>query len=265
MNFKKNTICGWFALYLLLWLCPLLQANDRGYRIVFGIMEYQPNQKYWKIIFQTREIPMMSKDQGMIFGVIVDPKLKEKYTLTCRLSTIGTNAKSAESEEIETYEHVGVPFSFEEEDPLGLYILDVFINGNLEETITFDVVESKYNTVLDAIKDYRNSIAYSDRAYRLATDGYELYKNGEIKNVNGNSVYVDPDEESQVYDVRITGPWMEVDRNDDGFHETIFRIIDEDVRYFGSLGSEGRLVDVGGEYEEYLNQKWNNIRYKDDI
>ncbi len=120
-------------------------------------------------------------------------------------------------------------------------------------------------SVLIALVIFASSCVHSNRphykyvddglplyVWKLANEGWELYKQGEFETSSKGGHYTDPTPETRTRNFWSDGNYAKFDRGDDGHLETIFAIHDGDLVYMGVLGGDGTFYKVGDTFEGYL-------------
>ena len=100
----------------------------------------------------------------------------------------------------------------------------------------------------DVGDDYELTVAVAVNA----NQGWQLYRAQEFAGAFGSGHYTDPDPQTRVKDFWSDGRTAKLDRDDNGHHETVFTIKDNELLYVGSIGAKGTLVDAARDYRRFL-------------
>jgi len=95
--------------------------------------------------------------------------------------------------------------------------------------------------------------------WQLAQNGLNLYKAGEIKRSSRSGHYTDPDLDTKVFDFWTNGVLARLDSDDNGSHETIFVIYDNQLKYVGKIGSMGVFEAATPEYKLFLGKTLQDL------
>ena len=96
--------------------------------------------------------------------------------------------------------------------------------------------------------DYELTVAVAVKA----NQAWQLYRDEEFAGAFNNGHYTDPDPRTRVNDFWSDGLVAKLDRDDNGHHETIFAIVENELVYVGSIGAKGTFVDAARVYHRYL-------------
>lgn len=94
--------------------------------------------------------------------------------------------------------------------------------------------------------DYKLTVAVVE----LALKEQQLFQAEEFVSTYNGGSYTNPNPETQVHDYWSDGRYSMLDRDDNGHHETIFLLKDDQLVYVGSIGLTGTkwmFVDVANE------------------
>jgi len=89
---------------------------------------------------------------------------------------------------------------------------------------------------------------------KMIQRGYRQYQMGEFSGQYADGKYTDPNTDTEVYDFWTNGTFAKYDRDGNGHHETILKIVNRQLFYIGTLGPNGNFVHVGNKHPEYLNR-----------
>jgi len=131
--------------------------ESQSYDVKFGILKIV-DEVATSIAKETTEIDYITRDAGQYFGVVIIPTSSNEYTTTTVTYLPGVPLEltgSSKGEDPEkaplglkspTYPAKGVTvhtMGLDPGDPIGTYKTEVFINGNLEKEISFEVAKNK--------------------------------------------------------------------------------------------------------------------------
>ncbi len=103
--------------------------------------------------------------------------------------------------------------------------------------------------------DYELTVAVVKKALK----GWQLYQDKQFAASFQDGRYTDPDPKSQSHDFWTNGRFARLDRDGNGHHETIFAVTDGELVYVGSIGRQGRFVDVSRTYQVYEGQPFTRF------
>ena len=137
-----------------MFLVSCASKNNTSFDVKFGIFGVQDGAGIVKK--ETRILPFITKDEGQVYGIRISPSNNEPYNyyivaylpkkpkmLSGALKEInpGQSTKGIRFPKVKTK---GISFSrmwFDDGDPLGTYILELYINDKLYEAIEFEAIE----------------------------------------------------------------------------------------------------------------------------
>ena len=105
------------------------------------------------------------------------------------------------------------------------------------------------------IAEVRNDYELTVAVVKTALKGWQLWQAKEFAGDHDGGQYTDPDPTTQVKNFWSNGRYAQVDRDDNGHHETIFLIRKMRLVYVGSLGTKGTFIDTSKPHARYQGRQ----------
>lgn len=135
-------------------LVPKAESNGEDYKIFFGILKKDASGDYYLPLKSvTTKIPLKLKETGLRFGYEVTPKENKKHTISTvlympsppkikRKGSAGGGKENVFRTGEKTYSGKSAhAFYFNEGDPAGRWKMEIYIHGELDAVIKFNVIE----------------------------------------------------------------------------------------------------------------------------
>ncbi len=106
----------------------------------------------------------------------------------------------------------------------------------------------------------RNDYELTVKVSTIAVKGWNLYKKGVFVGKNNGGRYTEPDTSTRVKEFWSNGEIAKFDRDNNGHHETIFLIKEQELIYVGSIGPRGTFINVSNKYKKFLHKPLTKFR-----
>lgn len=127
--------------------------------------------------------------------------------------------------------------------------------------ICFVTVLLTFFAIHSASADFIPTQAFSDHEKNMIGKGLMLFNSKSFAGRYADGYYTDPNPKTQVFDFWSNGKWAKFDRDGDGHHETIFRMLGESVEYVGTLGGAGTFIMTSSSTTQFLNRShWDWVK-----
>ncbi len=107
-------------------------------------------------------------------------------------------------------------------------------------------------------KDKSYQYSFNEELLNIAKRGYEIYAAQDQRRGYKNHMSVQSADCIGMNCLNFSDSIIRLDRESDGHHETVFRVVNDQIEYIGSIGRKGFMVHTAEKFSHWLNTPVNS-------